>query len=215
MPHKKPLNSQPRHSTNHYLSPDLLAKYLISRYTCTASTYSTCTLKHKYTNQHTHALVLHNYKYNSFQQEQYTLVQNSLSQTPDLSAQIPTNRTNERANLQEKLPNVPTQNSHITHNANKHKSMFIIKLNNKKAIYQTTNYSNQTLRTLLDMYTKTHHKLPSSCRISFANKTVCIDTPLSHYNNYSTPVFDIILPIVGEFWCTCLVKCVVFGCCNL
>ena len=99
---------------------------------------------------------------------------------------------------QKQLPHVLTQTFQPTQTPTNTTSIFIVKLHNNKAIYQPTTTNNQTVRILLDQYTKTHHKLPPSCRLSFANKPVCLDTPLSYYyNKYSMPIFDIILPILG------------------
>ena len=99
--------------------------------------------------------------------------------------------------LQKQLSNVLTQTSQPTQNTNNPTNIFIIKLHNKKAIYHPSDSNNQTVSILLDIYTKTHHYLPPSCRLSFANKTVCLDTPLNQYSHYSFPIFNIILPILG------------------
>ena len=101
MEQRKLLHSQSHHATHHCLSPVLLTKHLFSKAACTASTYSTCTLPDKHTHQHTNSLLLQNHKYNSFQHVQYILVQNSLSTSSNVSAQIHTNRlTNMRIALQ-------------------------------------------------------------------------------------------------------------------
>ena len=103
-----------------------------------------------------------------------------------------------QTDLQKQLSNVLAHTSQPRQNTNNPTSIFIIKLHNKKAIYQPSDTNNQTVSILLDIYTKTHHNLPTSCRLSFANKTVCMNTPLSYYNKkYSMLVFDIILPILG------------------
>ena len=111
-------------------------------------------------------------------------VQQSLSQSPDLSAQIQTDRITVANNnnvvncsnlptqpilntsrttqtaIQEHLQNVQPTKSQIMQNTNTPNTIFIIKLHNKKAVYQSTNTNNQTVSILLDIYTKTHHKLP-------------------------------------------------------
>ena len=110
---------------------------------------------------------------------------------------ILTNTTIAHTVPQEQTLNVTPKTLQIARNTNKTYPIFVIKLHNKKAIYRPIDINCQTVSTLLEIYTKTHHKLPSSCRLSFANKTVCTDTPLSHYSHYSIPVFDIILPILG------------------
>ena len=150
MPQTKLPNSHPRHTTTNYLTPILRTKSLISRHTCTPITDSTRTLTGEYIYHHTHILVLHNYKYDSVQQTLYTLVQNPLPMTTNISAPTSTNRTTKTrtALLTETLL---TLNSQTVQTKNNPTTIFIIKLHNKNAIYQTTNTNNQTVRILLDI----------------------------------------------------------------
>ena len=76
-------------------------------------------------------------------------------------------------------------------------TMFSIKFNTNSAFYEYHNNKALTLHHLIHVYTVMHHPLPHTCRLSYNNKTIPLNTPLHLFAHQQFPTFHILLPILG------------------